>query len=209
MIAENFDRTLRAFQRRTPFQPFTVELVSGTRIQVDHPEALVFRDGVAVFVCARRSAGDLRSRGCQPNARRANAAVHLTGNFELSAATDAVDIMSNAISSTLALPSFLHEREDGAIAIRGSRITLFAILEAKAELLRKNGDQAAIVAAITDEFPSVPAETIADVLEFCAQNSAPVGRYFAEETAIAERNAQEHPYTGPSLDELRRRREHR
>jgi len=50
MMAENFDSTLRAFQRRTPFQPFTVELVSGTRVQVDHPEALVFRDGVAVFV---------------------------------------------------------------------------------------------------------------------------------------------------------------
>lgn len=49
-MADNFDRTLRAFQRRAPFQPFTVELVSGTRIQVDHPEALVFRDGVAVFV---------------------------------------------------------------------------------------------------------------------------------------------------------------
>jgi hypothetical protein len=41
---------LRAFQRRTPFRPFTVELVSGHRFQVDHPEALVLRDGVAVYV---------------------------------------------------------------------------------------------------------------------------------------------------------------
>ena len=50
MTTENFDLTLRAFQRRKPFQPFTVELVSGDRFQVDHPEALVFRDGVGIFV---------------------------------------------------------------------------------------------------------------------------------------------------------------
>jgi hypothetical protein len=50
MTIDNFDRTLRAFQRRSPFKAFTVELVSGHRFQVDHPEALVLRDGVAVFV---------------------------------------------------------------------------------------------------------------------------------------------------------------
>jgi hypothetical protein len=50
MTSDHFERTLRAFQRRTPFQPFTVELVSGSRIQVDHPEAMVVRSGVGVFV---------------------------------------------------------------------------------------------------------------------------------------------------------------
>lgn len=50
MSADAFTRTLRAFQRRTPFQAFTVELVSGHCFQVDHPEALVFRGGVAVYV---------------------------------------------------------------------------------------------------------------------------------------------------------------
>jgi hypothetical protein len=50
MTLDHFDRTLRAFQRRVPFKAFTVELVSGHRFQVDHPEALVLRDGVAVFV---------------------------------------------------------------------------------------------------------------------------------------------------------------
>ena len=50
MTAQNFDMALRAFQRRKPFQPFTVEMVSGDRFQVDHPEALVFRSGVAIFV---------------------------------------------------------------------------------------------------------------------------------------------------------------
>jgi hypothetical protein len=50
MTTDNFDRSLRAFQRRSPFKAFTVELVSGHRFQVDHPEVLVLRDGVAVFV---------------------------------------------------------------------------------------------------------------------------------------------------------------
>jgi len=52
MTADNFQRTLPAFQKRSPFRPFTVELVSGDRFQVDHPEALVLRDGTAVFIAA-------------------------------------------------------------------------------------------------------------------------------------------------------------
>ena len=50
MVAESFERSLRAFVRRVPFRPFTVELVSGDRIEVDHPEALVYRAGVAVYI---------------------------------------------------------------------------------------------------------------------------------------------------------------
>jgi hypothetical protein len=50
MTANNFDRSLRAFQRRRPFRSFTVELMSGDRFQVDLPEALVVRDGVGVFI---------------------------------------------------------------------------------------------------------------------------------------------------------------
>lgn len=50
MTAKNFDRALRALQHRSPFKPFTVEMVSGDRFQVDHPEALVYRDGVAAYV---------------------------------------------------------------------------------------------------------------------------------------------------------------
>ena len=50
MESESFDRSLRAFSRRTPFQSFTVELSSGERITVDHPEALVYRGGLAVYV---------------------------------------------------------------------------------------------------------------------------------------------------------------
>jgi hypothetical protein len=48
-LADHFQTTIRAFQRRTPFRACVVELLSGDRVQVDHPEALVIRGGVAVF----------------------------------------------------------------------------------------------------------------------------------------------------------------
>jgi len=50
MEAENFDRTLGAFKGRKPFRPFTVALVDGDRFEVDHPDAMVVRDGVAVYI---------------------------------------------------------------------------------------------------------------------------------------------------------------
>jgi hypothetical protein len=50
MTAENFDKALSGLKQRTPFRPFTVELIGGHRFEVDHPGALVVRDGVAVFI---------------------------------------------------------------------------------------------------------------------------------------------------------------
>lgn len=50
MQTDAFERSLRAFARRTPFQPFTVELTSGARFQVVHPEALAFSGGLAVYI---------------------------------------------------------------------------------------------------------------------------------------------------------------
>lgn len=50
MTTEHFQTTIRAFQKRTPFQAYLVDLVSGDRVRVDHPEALVIRGGVAVFL---------------------------------------------------------------------------------------------------------------------------------------------------------------
>jgi len=47
---ETFDGTILTFKRRTPFRPFTVSLVNGERLEVDHPDALVVRDGVGLFV---------------------------------------------------------------------------------------------------------------------------------------------------------------
>ena len=50
MAPENFQNALQALRQRHPFRPFTVELVTGARIEVDYPDALVSRDGVAVFL---------------------------------------------------------------------------------------------------------------------------------------------------------------
>jgi len=50
MEAANFDNTLIALRRRVPYRPFTVTLINGDRFEVDHPEALVVREGVAVFI---------------------------------------------------------------------------------------------------------------------------------------------------------------
>jgi len=52
MTTDHFQTTIRAFRHRTPFKPYVVELVSGDRVQVDHPEALVIRADVGVFVSA-------------------------------------------------------------------------------------------------------------------------------------------------------------
>jgi hypothetical protein len=50
MTAENFDTVLQEFQSVQPFRVFTVELVGGRRFEVDHPRAMVVREGVAVFL---------------------------------------------------------------------------------------------------------------------------------------------------------------
>ena len=50
MTAENFDRALQALRDVQPFTVFTVELNGGKRFEVDHPRALVVRDGMAVFI---------------------------------------------------------------------------------------------------------------------------------------------------------------
>lgn len=50
MTAENFEGALKGLRSLQPFRVFTVELNSGKRFEVDHPMALVVRDGVAVFL---------------------------------------------------------------------------------------------------------------------------------------------------------------
>jgi hypothetical protein len=49
MDRETFTETIRAFRNRTPFRPFTVTTIAGNRHEVDHPDALAVRDGVALF----------------------------------------------------------------------------------------------------------------------------------------------------------------
>lgn len=54
MVAETFAQALRAFNRRRPFKPYVIELVSGETILVEHPEALAYNGGAAVYVSPRR-----------------------------------------------------------------------------------------------------------------------------------------------------------
>ncbi len=49
MDRDTFDGTIRTFQHRTPFRTFTVAMVNGERLEVDHPDALAVRDGRALF----------------------------------------------------------------------------------------------------------------------------------------------------------------
>jgi hypothetical protein len=46
------DGALRTLKHRTPFRPFVVAMVNGDRLEVDYPDALAYRDGVALYVAA-------------------------------------------------------------------------------------------------------------------------------------------------------------
>lgn len=52
MERDRFEQSLRAFVKRRPFQSFLVRFVDGDTITVDHPEALVARGGIAVYLSA-------------------------------------------------------------------------------------------------------------------------------------------------------------
>ena len=45
-----FEETLTELRRQTPFRPFVVELLNGSRIEVEHPEALAYTQRRAVYV---------------------------------------------------------------------------------------------------------------------------------------------------------------
>jgi hypothetical protein len=50
MTQQHFDQLFLALQERSPFRPFTVELVGGHRFEVDHPRAMIVRDGMGVYL---------------------------------------------------------------------------------------------------------------------------------------------------------------
>jgi hypothetical protein len=50
MTADHFNEVLETLIELKPFRMFTVELHGGKRFEVDHPRAIVVRDGVAVFL---------------------------------------------------------------------------------------------------------------------------------------------------------------
>lgn len=50
MERRDFTDTILAFKRRKPFHPFTVAMVDGDKLEIDYPDGLAIRDGLAVYV---------------------------------------------------------------------------------------------------------------------------------------------------------------
>jgi hypothetical protein len=77
MDRETFTNTIQAFKHLSPFRPFTVSMVNGDRLEVDHPDALAVRDGMALFAApgnvpvifdhegVSQVIGDLSGRGAE------------------------------------------------------------------------------------------------------------------------------------------------
>ena len=49
MTPDYFEQTFDVLVTRRPFKPFTVELNSGQRYEIDHPGAAIWQGGHAVF----------------------------------------------------------------------------------------------------------------------------------------------------------------
>ena len=49
MDRDTFDQTIRAFKHHSPFQPFTVAMENGDRLEIDHPNALAIGGGIAIY----------------------------------------------------------------------------------------------------------------------------------------------------------------
>lgn len=54
MDRESFDSAIMTYINRRPYQPFTVELVNGRQMQIDHPNAISMREGMALFLTPGR-----------------------------------------------------------------------------------------------------------------------------------------------------------
>jgi len=101
----------------------------------------------------------------------------------------------------LALPPCFEIRSDGAIGVTGHRVKLFAILEV---LYSAEG---ASITKLQNAFPTLPNEILAKVMQFCEANDVEMRAYFAEQSQIAEENREKFAYAGPSLAQLRARRD--
>jgi len=53
MTPENFEKVLHGYLDRAPFRPFTIELLNGSRVEVNHPEALTLRKDLVVYKSSR------------------------------------------------------------------------------------------------------------------------------------------------------------
>ena len=49
MTAEHFEAAIDPLMAVRPFKPFTIELTTGQRIEIDHPGVLLWEDAAAIF----------------------------------------------------------------------------------------------------------------------------------------------------------------
>ena len=96
-----------------------------------------------------------------------------------------------------AMPEDLERRDDGAIVLRGHRVSLHLILDAVY--------QGAGTSEICRRFPDIPAATVEQVLDFCRRHAGAVRRYYDEQQSLANHYC-DAEHRGPSLSELRERR---
>ena len=50
MTAEHFEESMEVLTQRKPFTPFTVELLTGQLLEIDHPRVLLSRNGKGIFM---------------------------------------------------------------------------------------------------------------------------------------------------------------
>jgi len=62
MTRDNFEKLYRILNKRRPWTPYTLELVSGSRIEVNHPESLEMQ--AEVLVC-QHNGGAVGIRVCR------------------------------------------------------------------------------------------------------------------------------------------------
>lgn len=50
MHRDIFTETIQVLKHLQPFRPFTIAMVNGNRYEVDYPDALAIREGLAIFL---------------------------------------------------------------------------------------------------------------------------------------------------------------
>jgi hypothetical protein len=53
MDRERFEATLSRLFEAGPFRPFTISMLNGEKFEVDFPNALAFRGGIATYISSR------------------------------------------------------------------------------------------------------------------------------------------------------------
>ena len=69
MDPDTLAETIETFQDQTPFHPFTLAMNDGSRLEIDHPRAVVYRNGTGVFVGPAGTPHLFNQRGGEPGDR--------------------------------------------------------------------------------------------------------------------------------------------